>query len=167
MVKDAICLKNCPNGKICTALGKVMQSSLTVAFQISIDLFLTDTREPIEKVLKLVNSSLFCENKGFSPMAERIVCQLPDMSNISFSCSGAYEEQFEEELTALLNTNVSRLASPLTEVDTLYQSIVTCGISTQTLSCSDSGSGLLLQRFQGGFSWEGPLSFYRGCQNEF
>ena len=45
-----------------------------------------------------------------------------------------------------------------------------CGFDPSKGSCfdtGDSGSGLLLERFQGGYSWEGPLSFYRGCQNEF
>ena len=47
---------------------------------------------------------------------------------------------------------------------------IICGYDPSKGSCfdtGDSGSGLLLERLQGGYSWEGPLSFYRGCQNEF
>jgi len=45
-----------------------------------------------------------------------------------------------------------------------------CGFDPSRGSCfdtGDSGSGLLVKRMQKGYSWEGPLSFYRGCQNEF
>ena len=41
-----------------------------------------------------------------------------------------------------------------------------CGVEPSLASCLDTGdscSGLIMERFQGGYSWEGALSFYRGC----
>ena len=41
-----------------------------------------------------------------------------------------------------------------------------CAADPSLASCLDtgnSGSGLMMERFQGGYSWEGALSFYRGC----
>ena len=41
-----------------------------------------------------------------------------------------------------------------------------CAADPTKFSCldpGDSGSGLMMERFQGGYSWEGALSFYRGC----
>lgn len=41
-----------------------------------------------------------------------------------------------------------------------------CAVEPSKASCldtGDSGSGLVMERFQGGYSWEGALSFYRGC----
>ena len=41
-----------------------------------------------------------------------------------------------------------------------------CAVEPSQASCfdsGDSGSGLMMERFQGGYSWEGALSFYRGC----
>ena len=45
-----------------------------------------------------------------------------------------------------------------------------CATDPSKLSCfdpGDSGSGLMMERFQGGYSWEGVLSFYRGCDQRF
>ena len=49
----------------------------------------------------------------------------------------------------------------------LYLPGTICGVDPSKQSCfdtGDSGSGLFMERFQGGYSWEGTLSSYRGCR---
>ena len=48
----------------------------------------------------------------------------------------------------------------------IFEQGTICGLDPAKLSCFDtgnSGSGIFMERIQGGYSWEGALSSYRGC----
>ena len=52
----------------------------------------------------------------------------------------------------------------------VFMSGTICAVDPAQKACfntGDSGSGLMMERFQGGYSWEGTLSTYRGCTSEY
>ena len=131
MVKNVKCLQNCPNAKFCNALGKLLESGAKGTWKILTDGFLEQPVAPLNNILKLLNTSLTCDIDSFPP-SERITCELPAMSNVSFSCSEKYVSEFEETLTSIFSTKITCSAIKLDVVDQQYRSIIACSINNST-----------------------------------